>query len=516
MNKKWILIMVAAFVAGILVGRSCAPAKKASGVASDETEKASVWTCAMHPQIRQPGPGKCPICAMDLTPVSQGTADDSLGPRELRLSPTAEKLAGVQVATVERRFVDTEFRMIGKITYDETRVRDVALLTEGVIERLFVNYEGVPIKKGDHLAEIYSPDVLAVSKELLVASDAAERSGGASLLKGARRKLSLLGVSKREIDATLENGEALDTFTLYSPIDGILKKRGGYEGHWLNVGDHLGQIADLSTVWALLDAYESDIENIQYGQSVEFTVEAFPGRTFTGFVAFISPELMEMTRTIKVRLNVPNPDLELRPGMFMRATIKTTFTRDGKLVAPDLLKKWICPMHPEIVEEKPGHCEICDMSLVTPTSLGFKPIATAHRDAPLVIPASAPLITGKRALVYVKAPSRPGVYEGREITLGPRAGDFYIVDSGLLQGEQVVVNGNFKIDSAIQLQGKPSMMNPGADVQLPVHDGSHSKGSSSKIAKPEQTTTGSGAKHEGRGSKQNGSHSKQSGSNSKE
>ena len=498
--------MVSAFVVGMLVGRSCGPAKKASGVASGETEEASVWSCAMHPQMRHPDLGKCFICGMDLTPVSRGAGEDVLGPRELKLSPVAEKLAGVRVATAERRFVDTEFRMIGKIAYDETRVRDIALRTEGVIERLFVNYEGVPIKQGDHLAEIYSPDVLAVSKELLIARDAAERSGDASLLKAAHRKLSLLGVSEREIDATLESGKALDTFTLYSPIDGVLKKRGGYEGHWLKVGGHLGQIADLSAVWALLDAYESDIANIQYGQSVEFAVEAFPGRMFTGFVAFISPELMETTRTIKVRLNVPNPDLELRPGMFVRAVIKTTFTSYGKVVAPDLAERWICSMHPEIVEEKPGQCEICDMSLVTPTSLGFNPMASVQRDAPLVIPASAPLITGKRALVYVKAPRRPGVYEGREITLGPRAGDFYIVDEGLLQGEQVVVNGNFKIDSAMQLQGKPSMMNPGADVKLPVYDGSHSKGSSSKGLKPKQTMTGSGAKHEGSHPKQNGSH----------
>lgn len=490
MKKIWLLILVIAFVVGALVGRSCAPRGTDSDAASSETAEATVWTCAMHPQIRLPAPGPCPICGMEVTPVAQDSEEDALGPREIKLSPTAEKLAEVRVATVERRFVETEFPMMGKITYDETRVRDVALLTEGVIERLFVNYEGVPMNKGDHLAEIYSPDVLAVSKELLVARDWAEQSGDRSLLEGACRKLTLLGVSEREIAEVVETGRALNTFTLYSPIDGILKKRGGYEGHWLKVGDHLGQIADLSTVWALLDAYESNIEHIQYGQPVEFTVEAFPGRTFTGFVVFISPELMEMTRTIKVRLNVPNPELELRPGMFVRATVKIAFTRTGKVVAPDLAGKWICPMHPEIVEDEPGICEDCGMSLVTPELVGFPPLANVDRQAPLVIPASAPLITGKRALVYVKAPARPGVYEGREITLGPRAGDFYIVDEGLDEGEQVVVNGNFKIDSAIQLQAKPSMMNPEEDGSTPAHEGS-------------------GSKHEGSHSKEAGSHSKE-------
>jgi Cu(I)/Ag(I) efflux system membrane fusion protein len=497
MQKKSLLILAVVFVVGLLVGRSCAPRKKVSDVAASTPAEATVWMCAMHPQIRQPSPGPCPLCAMDLMPVTQDASADALGPREIKLSPTAEQLAGVQVARVERRFVESEFRMIGKITYDETRVREVALRTEGVIERLFVNYEGVPMKKGDHLAEIYSPDVLAVSRELLVARDAADRSGDGSLLKGARRKLALLGVSEHEINAVIETGKALNTFTLFSPIDGILKKRGGYEGHWLKVGDRLGQIADLSTVWALLDAYESDIANIQYGQSVEFTVEAFPGRTFKGFVAFIAPELMEMTRTIKVRLNVSNPELELRPGMFVRATIKIAFTRDGKVVAPDFAEKWICPMHPEIVTDSPGVCEICEMTLVTPKSTGFKPMADADRNAPLVIPASAPLITGKRALVYVKSPDRPGVYEGREVTLGPRAGEYYIVYEGLQQGELVVVNGNFKIDSAIQLQAKPSMMNPESNGPSPTQSGSHSKCSASEAPQPAQAHEGSASEHEG-------------------
>jgi Cu(I)/Ag(I) efflux system membrane fusion protein len=391
---------------------------------------------------------------MDLIPASSGGAGAPLAARQIQLSPAAQALARVETAPVSRRFVESEIRMVGKIAYDATRMRDVSVRADGIVERLFVNYEGVRIRKGDHLAEIYSPDVLAAQKELL----AAQRGDN---IEGARQKLRLLGVLDEEIDAVLQSGEARRTFTLRSPIDGVLIRRSGNEGSGVNRGDTLARIADTSVVWALLDAYESDLAFTHYGQRVELDVEALPGRKVTGHVSFIPPEVDDATRTVKVRLNVPNTDGALKPGMFVRATLKARLTAEGQEISPELAGKWISPMHPEIVKDAPGTCDVCGMPLVPAVELGFISPAAVTSAPPLVIPASAPLLTGRRAIAYVAVPDQPGVFEGREVALGQRAGNEYIVLSGLREGEQVVVRGAMKIDSTLQLLGKPSMMNPG-------------------------------------------------------
>ncbi len=452
-----ILLLVATFFAGIILRGCFSSSLKNAHPAETAIAEDTVWTCSMHPQIRQPNPGKCPLCGMDLTPQSSGKSAQ-LGPRQIELSPAARAIAQIETAPVERRFVESEIRMVGKLAFDSTRARDVALLADGVIERLFVNYEGVPLRKGDHLAEIYSPEVLAAQKELL----AAQRSGNT---EGARQKLSLLGVLEEEIAATLDRGEASRTFTVRSPVDGVLVNKNGNEGHWLNRGDTLATITDNTVIWALLDAYESDLGSIHYGQLVELTVEAIPGRTFTGHVAFIPPELDDQTRSAKIRLNVPNPDGALKPGMFVRATLRARQSVSGKEVSPELADKWICPMHPEVIKAEPGSCDVCGMALVPTVELGFVSASAVNSIPPLVIPATAPLLTGRRAIVYVADPNVPGLYEGREVVLGARAGDFYIVSDGLREGEQVVIRGNMKIDSALQLLAKPSMMNPPAQEE---------------------------------------------------
>ncbi|MBD3334393.1 MAG: DUF3347 domain-containing protein, partial [Candidatus Eisenbacteria bacterium] len=219
-------------------------------------------------------------------------------------------------------------------------------------------------------------------------------------------------------------------------------------------------IADLDHVWARLDAYESDLEWIRYGQEVAFTTAAYPGETFTGQVVFIDPILNEKTRTAKVRVNVPNPEGRLKPEMFVRAKVHVKLGQEGPIMPVDLAGRWISPMHPEIVKDEPGTCDICGMDLVPAEELGLVHAAGEEPQPPLMIPASAPLITGERAVVYVAAPGKDGVFEGREVLLGHRAGEFYAVKDGLREGEEVVVEGNFKIDSAIQIQAKPSMMNP--------------------------------------------------------
>lgn len=481
--------LAAAFALGFQVrgcGEDRASAPTGDGVGVPIAAGApATWTCSMHPQIKLPAPGKCPLCFMDLIPQDAGGGDGDESDRVLTMSESAMKLAEIATTPVVRMTPTAELRMVGTVAYDETLVRDVAVLSGGVIERLYVNYMGVPIRAGDHLAEFYSPEVYGAAQDLVLAAGTltGEEFGGggagASIVDSARKRLVLLGVSDEQIDAMVASGVAPKTFTIYSPVAGVLREMGGHEGHWLDQGEHLGEIADLSTVWVLLDAYQSDLPLVRFGQPVSLTVEAVPGREFTGFVAFIPPDVSEATRTVKLRLNVPNPDGLLRPGMFVRASVDVRLTDDARVYTPELAGKWISPMHPEIVKDGPGQCDICGMDLVPAAELGYITEAS-EAQPPLVIPATAPLLTGRRAVVYVRVPGRDRpTFEGREVALGGRAGDFYLVREGLEEGEEVVTNGAFKIDSSLQIVAGRSMMS------APV-DGADAPGSTWNTPTPER------------------------------
>jgi membrane fusion protein, copper/silver efflux system len=431
---------------------------------------ATVYSCPMHPQIRQPEFGTCPICGMDLVPIRDDDSDDDREAPILQLSERAIALLQVETAVAERRVVHAERRFLGKFVYDETRLHEVTLRTEGQLERLFVNYTGIPVRRGEHIAEIYSPEFYSATRDLLLAHAPPADS---IAMDAARRKLQLLQVTEQEVDTILQAGKPSETFTLYSPVTGVLTELGGRQGSWLMRGQRVAQIADLSSLWVLLDAYESDVALIHYGQQVQLDVHAFPGQPVTGFVAYVAPEVDERTRTIKVRLNVPNPQGRLRPGMFARATLQVAMTAGGEAYGPELEGKWICPMHPEITDVDPGPCTVCGMPLEPAGSLDAIPVVDPVV-LPLVIPATAPLITGRRAVVYVQMPGRDvPTFEGRTVTLGPRAGEHYLVLDGLMEGERVVTHGNFKIDSELQIRGRPSMMAPAVGhpiTDAPFHD----------------------------------------------
>lgn len=459
-TKKAILITAGILVAGFLVGRLTAPGHgEEEGPAVAATSAPVEYTCSMHPQIRQPQPGKCPICAMDLISAGQVNQEDT-GAREISLTTHAKALARIQTTPVERRMPDAEIRLFGRVQADESRVRSITARFPARIERLYVNYTGVLVKEGDHLAKIYSPELLTAQAELL----GAMRFNDSRASRSAREKLSLWGLSAGAISAIESKGEPSDTMDIDAPLGGFVTEKMVSDGDYVETGSVLFTIADLSTVWVVLDAYEIDKPWLRFGQRVTFTAEAVPGRTFEGRISFIPPVLDLETRTFKIRVNVPNEGLLLRPGMFVTGIVHARVAGDGIVLDPDLEGKWISPMHPEIVKDGPGQCDVCGMDLVPVSELGYT--ASAEVAEPLMVPASAVLQTGRRAVVYVEVPGRDRpTYEGREIVLGPRAGDAFIVVSGLDEGERVVTNGTFKIDSALQLMAKPSMMgapDPGA------------------------------------------------------
>lgn len=453
MNRsKTLAAILLTVLAGFAIGRFTAPSPQDTGAAGPLAEAATEFTCSMHPQIRQPNPGKCPICAMDLIPAGRPGSQDT-GGREISLSPHARALARIVTAPVEQRVAEVEVRLFGRILPDESRVRSISARFPARIERLYVNYTGVRVHPGDHLAQIYSPEFLTAQTELL----SALRFNDPRSLRSARGKLSLWGLSDQTITAIETAGEARDTVDIDTPLGGFVIQKLVNEGDYVDTGSVMFRIADLSAVWVVFDAYEIDKPWLRFGQSVTFTAEAIPGETFEGRIAFIPPVLDTASRTFKVRANVENAQSLLRPGMFVTGTVQARVAGNRVLIDPSLAGRWISPMHPEIVKDAPGDCDVCGMALVPIEQLGYS--LPTDLPPPLVVPASAVLRTGRRAVVYVEVPDREDpTYEGRVITLGPRAGDFYIVETGLEAGERVVVHGAFKVDSALQLLAKPSMM----------------------------------------------------------
>ncbi len=455
---------------------------------AESAEPDEIWTCAMHPQIRQPKPGLCPLCNMELVPVAtdDGGSSDST---QFKPSPAAAALMQIETAPVERRFVATEVRMVGTVDYDETRLASITAWIPGRLDELYVDYTGVTVKEGDHMVYLYSPDVLNAQEELRRASRTVAglnpsspdvlKKTAQTTLDAVRSKLKRWGLTDQQI-ADAEKGDAgSDHVTIFAPIGGTVIERNGQEGMYVETGTRIYTIADLTHVWVTLHAYESDLPWLHYGQTVTFTTEANPGDTIEGKIAFIDPMLDVNTRTVNVRVNVPNPEGKLKPGMFARAVVTAQVATNDRVMDAALAGKWISPMHPEIVRDGPGECDICGMKLVPAESLGYVSAEGSAADRPLVIPASAPLITGKRALVYVEVPNAERTtYEPRTIELGPRAGDHYIVRGGLAEGERVVTRGSFKIDSDLQIRGEPSMMNPsGAPAGTGMHDHSNMEGS---------------------------------------
>lgn len=462
---KPILFIFIGLAAGVLIKGHFSPSPPNAPLSPSEKAAPEVWTCSMHPQFQLPKFGKCPICFMDLIELEAG--HEGGGEREISVSAYAAKRMELETTPVVRQFGEAEVRMSGKVDFDETRLSTISSWVAGRIERLFVDYTGIPVQKGDHLAEIYSPEVRTAQEELLQALRTLENlkeSQSKTLIHTAKQtidavqeKLRLWGFSTEQIAQIKQRGTPSDRITIYSPAAGIVIHKDAKEGLYVKTGTRIYTIANLSTVWVQLDAYESDLNRIKYGGTIEFTTEAYPGETFEGTISFIDPIITVSTRTAKVRVIVDNQNGRLKPGMFVRAVARPIVAADGRVMNADLAGKWISPMHPEVIKDGPGPCDVCGMPLVTAESLGYVP---EHEEkAPLLIPVTAALKTGKRAIVYVEIPNQEKpTYEGREVRLGARLGDYYVVKSGLKEGDLVVTRGAFKLDAELQIQAKPSMM----------------------------------------------------------
>lgn len=448
---------------------------------ADSTQAASsgdaqqIFTCPMHPQIRQPGPGRCPICGMALVPASSGSAD--LDEFAVQIEPAQRRLAQIQTAPVLSEPVSTTIESIGVIEIDESRQATIASYINGRVERLFADYTGVVVERGDHLAVVYSPQLFAAQAEYLEARATVERMSNTSLaavreaqqklLQNARQKLVELGMTEPQLDELETSGKAESRMTIYAPIGGTVIQKLAEEGKYISAGEPIYRIANLSTIWLMLELYPEDASRIRFGQEVQAELTARPGETLTGRVAFIDPEVDKKNRTVGVRVELKNDDGRLRPGDYAEARIEIPITPQGQVYDEELAGKWISPMHPQIIRDAPGPCPICGMDLVPTSRYGFsnEPIG---RQASTVIPRSALLTAGKNSVAYVE--TDPGRFEIRDLKLGPILKDKAVVLDGVKPGEMVATSGNFLIDSQMQLAGKPSLIDPTRYVQPKVRN----------------------------------------------
>ncbi|MDZ4289808.1 MAG: efflux RND transporter periplasmic adaptor subunit [Prosthecobacter sp.] len=389
-------------------------------------------------------------------------AAHDMGEGTLHIAELAQERAALETALVERRELKHTLRAFGKIGYNETGLATITSRVEGYVENLFVNFTGVEVKKGDHLAEIYSPDLAVAQRELLLGrNDPADKT----LLEAARTKLERWGLLPQQIDEFLREGKVTQRVTLMAPMGGTVTEKMVVQNSMVKPGDMLYKLANLDSVWLYLDVYEYELGMIRYGQEVAATTESYPGETFTGRVWFINPTLSEETRTVKVIVSLQNKDRKLKPGMFVSAQVEVPLLADGSAAPSGVEGRWSCPMHPQVLRDIAGPCPVCQMALVQIPGKA-EPAKPAQV---LAIPLTSVLDSGTRKLVHVEVSE--DVYRPVEVKLGPRSGDFYPVLAGVKEGDRVVVRGNFLLDSQFQIAGLPSLFYPKGQAPSAGHSG---------------------------------------------
>ena len=411
LNNKWILI-VGVLIIGILIGRNFNSTNNQVVEETihqhDESEDGQIWTCSMHPQIQKDEPGKCPLCGMDLIPLDNSMEGEQILPDEVPMSASAMKLAEIQTYIVKKSNPEKELHLLGKVKADERRIYSQAIHFPGRIEKLYINFTGEKVRKGQKLATVYSSELVTAQKELFEVLK--DESTSPALVEAARSKLKQWKFTDKQIADLEASGQVEMNVDILSDYNGYVMMRMLSEGDHFKGGQSIFKITDLSKVWVLFEAYENDLPWIKLGDELEIDLMSIPGKTFTGKVTFIDPFINPKTRVAYVRVELPNAKSELKPDMFANGVITSKLAGGEELI---------------------------------------------------LVPKSSVLWTGKRAVVYVKLPNREHTsFIYREVILGEDAGDFYIIRKGLDLGEEIASNGVFKIDASAQLAGKKSMMNP--------------------------------------------------------
>ncbi|MCB0667053.1 MAG: efflux RND transporter periplasmic adaptor subunit [Saprospiraceae bacterium] len=416
MKNHWktLVLIITAVLTGLLAGYfffknnpSGATLQNHEHQVTADTNDEQIWTCSMHPQIRQNEPGQCPICGMDLIPVGSNASTND--PMVMEMTKAAVKLAQIQTVEVtpEGRSGTKSLSLTGRILPDERLKASQVSHISGRIEKLFISFTGESIEKGQKIASIYSPELINAQKELIEATKWKENQP--QLEEAARNKLRYWKIPENTIDEIQKSGKIQSTIDLYADQTGVVLERKVAVGDYVKEGTVLFETANLNQLWVLFDAYEDDLKNIRVGDRVDYTVSSLPGRAFNTRISFIDPVINPQTRVASLRAEVRNNSGILKPDMFVRGTIKaTTNATSGSLTVPKTAVMW----------------------------------------------------TGPRSVVYLEIPdANVPSYEFREVEIGEAVGSNYLVTKGLSTGDRVVVNGAFVIDAAAQLNNRASMMN---------------------------------------------------------
>lgn len=405
---KPLLYIVAILIFGILIGRWTSSVggshdhQELSGVS-----ESTVWTCSMHPQIRQDHPGTCPLCGMDLIPADDSDEESDLPLDALRMSPTAMQLAQIQTQVVGKGEAVKEMRLSGKVTLDPTQSFSQNAHVSGRIEEFYFNSMGEYIKEGSKIALLYSPELLSTQKELLSAYQNRENAPG--IFEAVKEKLRLWKINDNQINEIIQQGNPTEFFPIYANRSGYLVKKNVEKGAYVSAGESLFLVSNLNFLWGVFDVYEKDAGFVKNGMEVQYSFPAMPGKIFESKIDFVEPILNPDTRTLAARIKLNNSALNLKPEMLINGILKMTLNSDSDQI---------------------------------------------------VIPKSAVMWTGKNSVVYVKYATDKHVgFQMRPVVLGPVVGDGYIIEEGLKEGEEIVVHGTFSVDAAAQLANKPSMMN---------------------------------------------------------
>ncbi len=424
-NHLWLsfgIIFIIGIVAGNLIfGGGSKSGANVTELTAEEHEHVpgTTWTCAMHPQIREDEPGNCPICGMELVALESDDDSGDEGEYTVKLSNTAMKIAEVSTSLVESKTPYKEVYLPGKVMPDERKISELTSRFPGRIEKLYVNFTGQKVRKGQVLVQIYSPELVTAQRELFEAMKFEESNP--NYYRAARNKLKLWDLTEKQIDEITNSGDVKFYFDVLSPLTGTVTMRMVSLGDYVKEGTSLFEIIDLSHVWVMFDAYENDIPWIKLKDKIKFKIKSLPDVVFESTVTFIDPVLNPRSRVAGVRAELDNPKDLLKPEMLASGKLKTMLPGSGDQ---------------------------------------------------LLVPKSAVLWSGKKAVVYVRTNEHQNMFLFTEIDLGADAGDYYVVREGLNKGDLVATNGVFKIDAAAQLKGERSMMNPeGGKQSLGGHAG---------------------------------------------